>query len=44
MLETTPGKALLTIHRVCYIDDVPTEYDVVKLLADKYEFEVYLKG
>jgi len=44
MLETTPGKALLTIHRVCYIDDVPTEYDSVKLLADKYEFEVYLKG
>ena len=44
MLETTPGQALLTINRVCYIDDVPTEFDSVKLLADKYEFEVYLRG
>ena len=44
ILDTVPGEPLLTIHRVCYINDVPTEYDSVKVLADKYEFEVYLKG
>lgn len=44
ILDTVPGEPLLTINRICYINDVPTEYDFVKVLADKYEFEVYLKG
>ena len=44
MLETAPGQALLTISRICYVNDVPVEYDDIKLVADKYEFEVYLRG
>lgn len=44
LLHTKPGDALLTINRICYIDDTPSEFDKIKILARKYEFEIYLNG
>lgn len=40
MLQIEPGRALITIRRVCYSGNVPIEVDDVKIIADKYEFEI----
>ncbi len=40
LLETSPGVALITIDRTCYSNGRAVEFDYVKILASKYEFEV----
>lgn len=39
LLRIEPGTALITIRRVCYSAEVPIEFDDVKIIASKYEFE-----
>ncbi|MBQ7383215.1 MAG: GntR family transcriptional regulator [Clostridia bacterium] len=44
LLGVEPKTALMTIKRICNINDVVAEVDDVRIVADKYEFEVYTKG
>lgn len=44
LLHIDPGTALLTIRRVCYSGEVPIEFDDVKIIASKYEFETSTHG
>ncbi len=44
LLEIEPKTALMTIKRICFINDVVAEVDDVRIIADKYEFEIYMKG
>lgn len=44
MLDVEVGTALLIINRVCYRENKPVCIDDIKLIGDKYEFEINLKG
>lgn len=44
VLGIEPKTALMTIKRICYINDIVAEVDDVRIIADKYEFEIYMKG
>ncbi|WMJ22338.1 GntR family transcriptional regulator [Paludicola sp. MB14-C6] len=44
LLEIEPKTALITIKRKCYINNQIAELDLVKIIADKYEFEVYMNN
>jgi len=43
LLGVKPGTALLVIKRLCYINNIIAEVDLVRILADKYEFEVNMR-
>ncbi len=42
LLEIEPKAALLSVRRVCYMDTRPCEVDVVNIVADLYEYEVFM--
>ncbi len=42
LLEIEPRAALLSVRRVCYMDTRPCEVDVVNIIADLYEYEVFM--
>ncbi len=44
LLGVEPKTALMTIKRICNINETVAEVDDVRIIADKYEFEVYTKG
>ena len=44
LLQIAPGSALLTIHRICSGESGPVEIDQVKIVASRYELEVYMQG
>ncbi len=44
LLQIAPGSALITIRRVCSNESGPVELDMVKIVADRYELEVYMQG
>lgn len=44
LLQIAPGSALITIRRVCSNESGPVEVDVVKIVASRYEFEVFMQG
>ena len=44
LLGIEPKTALMTIKRICFINDVVAEVDDVRIIADKYEFEIYMKA
>lgn len=44
LLQIDPGSALITIRRVCSNESGPVELDIVKLVASRYELEVYMQG
>lgn len=44
LLSVEPKTALMTIKRRCFMGDVVAEVDDVKIVADKYEFDIYMKG
>lgn len=41
LLKVEPQTALLNVQRVCYQGTQPCEVDVVKVIADLFEYEVY---
>ena len=42
LLEIRPMEALLSVRRVCYMGTRPCEVDVVNIIADLYEYEVFV--
>lgn len=44
LLDIEPKTALITIKRKCFINENVAEIDILKIVADKYEFQVYMKG
>ncbi|MDP8205001.1 MAG: GntR family transcriptional regulator [Candidatus Tenebribacter mawsonii] len=44
MLQIPYGAALLLMRRVTYSNKVPISYDYLKIRADKYQFEIDMKG
>lgn len=42
MLEIQPMAALLSVRRVCYAGTRPCEVDIVSIIADLYEYEVFV--
>ena len=42
LLEIRPMEALLSVRRVCYMGTRPCEVDVVNIVADLYEYEVFV--
>lgn len=44
ILQVAVGSPLLRSKRISRNEHGPFEYSVIKLLADKYEFSVYLQG
>lgn len=44
LLETEPRAALITVQRLCYRNGKPAEADFLKIIADRYEFEVRIHG
>lgn len=42
LLEIEPRTALFSVRRVCYLHSRPCEVDVVDIIADMYEYEVYI--
>ena len=42
LLEIEPKTALLSVQRVCYSGSRPCEVDVVQIIADLYEYEVFV--
>lgn len=42
LLEIRPMEALLSVRRVCYMGTRPCEVDVVHIIADLYEYEVFV--
>lgn len=44
LLKIEPRAALITINRICYSANRPVEVDRVKIIASKYEFEVFMEG
>lgn len=42
LLEIEPKSALLHVQRVCYRNGIPSEVDVVDMIADFYEYEIFL--
>lgn len=41
LLEIQPMAALLSVRRVCYMGTRPCEVDIVSIIADRYEYEVF---
>lgn len=41
LLGVEPNTALLTVNRKCYIDDSVCELALVKIIASRYEFEIF---
>ncbi len=44
LLDVEPKCALITITRICYLNSLPVEIDEVKIIGEKYEFEVIMQG
>lgn len=44
LLHIQQGAPLLCSSRVSSVDGVPFEYGISKLVADRYEYSIYLKG
>ncbi len=44
MLDIRPGAALITLRRVTYSDGKALSYDKSTIRADKYQFEITLRG
>lgn len=44
ILRVPFGTPLLKSRRITYIEQGPFEYAIIKLIADKYEYSVYLQG
>lgn len=44
ILKIPIGSPLLCSKRVSYVEQGPFEYSVIKLVADKYEYIVYMQG
>ena len=42
LLEIQPRDALITVCRICYMGKRPCEVDVVNIIADRYEYEVFV--
>lgn len=42
LLEIEPKTALLHVQRVCYLGSRPCEVDIVNIIADLYEYEVFV--
>ena len=42
MLEIEPKTALFSVQRVCYQGGRPCEVDLVEIVAEKYEYEVFI--
>jgi len=42
LLDTEPKTALFKVRRVCYMGNRPCEVDMVSIIADYYEYEVYI--
>ncbi len=42
LLEIEPKSALLHVQRVCFRKGVPSEVDIVDMIADLYEYEIFL--
>lgn len=42
LLQIQPRDALITVRRVCYMGKRPCEVDIVHIIADRYEYEVYV--
>ncbi len=42
LLEIEPKSALLHVQRVCFQKGIPSEVDVVDMVADLYEYEIFL--
>ena len=42
ILEVEPRTALFSVQRVCYMGSRPCEVDQVDIVAEKYEYEVYV--
>ena len=43
LLNIQPKTALLTVRRICSVNNQPIELDIVRIVASNYEFEVYFK-
>lgn len=44
ILKIPTGAPLLCSKRVSYVAQGPLEYSIIKLVADKYEYSIHLKG
>ncbi|WP_046227879.1 GntR family transcriptional regulator [Paenibacillus dauci] len=44
ILQIPLGSPLLCSKRISHIEQGPFEYSIIKLVADKYEYSVYLEG
>ncbi len=44
ILKIPTGSPLLCSKRVSYVAQGPLEYSIIKLVADKYEYSIHLKG
>lgn len=44
LLEVPPKTALMTVRRVCSVNNRPVELDIVRIVASVYEFEVYFEA
>ncbi len=44
ILKIPVGAPLLCSKRISYVEQGPFEYSVIKLVADKYEYSVYMQG
>jgi len=42
LLEVEPKTALFSVRRVCYLSSRPCEVDIVDIIADLYEYEVFI--
>ena len=42
LLEVEPKTALFSVRRVCYLSARPCEVDIVDIVADMYEYEVFI--
>lgn len=42
LLEIQPRDALISVRRVCYMGTRPCEVDLVNIIADLYEYEVFV--
>lgn len=44
LLEVPCKTALMTVHRVCSIQNSPVELDIVRIVSSVYEYEVYFEA
>lgn len=44
VLEVPPKTALISVKRKCYLGDSVAELDLVKIIGDKYEFEIFMQN